>query len=298
MIETIIAKIMGCREEEILSVSDMKKGMTNRSYLFTCRDQQYIIRIPGEGTNKLILREKEYQVYKTLEPLHICDDVVYMNPETGIKITVYWKEARVCDPLNQDDIKGCMKLLRSFHASGLEVGHTFDVWERIEFYERLWQGAPSKYADYATTKSNVLSLKDAVDAMPKAYTLTHIDAVPDNFLFINDDGAENAKIRLIDWEYSGMQDPHLDIAMFAVYSMYERYQVEDLINAYFVDGCENGIRLKIYAYIAMCGLLWSNWCEFKSHLGVEFGEYALKQYAFAKDYYAIFKEAEKDYGIL
>jgi hypothetical protein len=35
----------------------------------------------------------------------------------------------------------------------------------------------------------------------------------------------------------------------------------------------------------MCGLLWSNWCEYKRKLGVEFGEYSLRQYRYAKDFY-------------
>ena len=39
--------------------------------------------------------------------------------------------------------------------------------------------------------------------------------------------------------------------------------------------------------MAVAGLLWSNWCEYKSALGVDFGEYALRQYDYAKDYYAI-----------
>ena len=37
----------------------------------------------------------------------------------------------------------------------------------------------------------------------------------------------------------------------------------------------------------MCGLLWSNWCEYKLHLGVKFGEYSIKQYRYAKEYYRI-----------
>lgn len=82
-------------------------------------------------------------------------------------------------------------------------------------------------------------------------------AVPDNFLFIEKNGEE--EIRLIDWEYAGMQDPHVDIAMFAVYAMYDREQVDALIDAYFPEGCKNEIRIKIYCYIAACGLLWSNW---------------------------------------
>ena len=292
MIEKKIAEIMGCHPEEIAEVSDLERGMTNRSYLFTYKGKRYIARTPGEGTEKLILRKREYQVYKTIEPLNICDDVIYMNPETGIKITVYWEKARVCDSSNIDDVKACMKLLREFHSSGLEVEHAFDIWERINFYERLWQGTPSKYADYRITKSKVSQLKDYVESLSTDYTLTHIDAVPDNFLFI-DGNKTDSEIRLIDWEYSAMQDPHLDIAMFAVYSMYERDQVDELIDAYFIEGCEGSIRRKIYAYIAMCGLLWSNWCEFKFQVGVDFGEYALKQYEFAKEYYAIFKEEKR-----
>ena len=36
-----------------------------------------------------------------------------------------------------------------------------------------------------------------------------------------------------------------------------------------------------------CGLLWSNWCEYKRQMGVEFGEYADCQYECAKTYYEI-----------
>ena len=37
-------------------------------------------------------------------------------------------------------------------------------------------------------------------------------------------------------------------------------------------------------------LLWSNWCDYKRNLGVEFGEYSLRQYRYAKEYYRIVKE--------
>ena len=55
----------------------------------------------------------------------------------------------------------------------------------------------------------------------------------------------------------------------------------------FREAHENGsplLRAKIYAYMAAGGLLWSNWCEFKSIQGIEFGEYSLRQYRFAKDF--------------
>ena len=110
--------------------------------------------------------------------------------------------------------------------------------------------------------------------------------MPDNFLLTGDD------IRLIDWEYAGEQDPHVDIAMFAIYALYDRAQIDALIDAYFPEGCPGETRLKIYCYVAACGLLWSNWCEYKRQLGVEFGEYSLRQYGYAKDLYRIFRAEE------
>lgn len=152
---------------------------------------------------------------------------------------------------------------------------------QIEYYEGLWQGASSVYRDYKTTKEHVCWLKKYIDRQPKQWALTHIDAVCDNFLMKDD------QIYLIDWEYAGMQDVHVDIAMFAIYAMYNKDQVDKLIDAYFEGQVEEAIRIKIYCYIAICGLLWSNWCEYKRICGVEFGEYSLKQYRYAKEYYRI-----------
>ena len=88
-----------------------------------------------------------------------------------------------------------------------------------------------------------------------------------------------------------MQDPHLDLAMFSIYSFYDRAQVDNLIDLYFEGHCTEAIRLKIYCYVAACGLLWSNWCEYKRHLGVEFGEYSLRQYRYAKEFCKIVQKS-------
>ena len=209
----------------------------------------------------------------------------YINPDNGYKITAFLDGVRVCDPENRDDLVRCMKRLRAFHDMKLTVPHTFDIFGQIEFYEQLWEGQPSAYRDYLTTKANVLSLKTFIDQIPKDRCLTHIDAVPDNFLFHTPAGSSEEQLQLTDWEYAGMQDPHADIAMFIIYSLYNKAQADQLIDIYFENSCPVQTRAKIYCYIAMCGLLWSNWCEFKSRLGVEFGEYSLRQYRYAKDYF-------------
>ena len=149
------------------------------------------------------------------------------------------------------------------------------------------------FNDYETTKRNVYSLKSYIDDNCGEYALTHIDAVPDNFLMYKDVNGER-HIQLTDWEYAGMQDPHVDIAMFCIYSLFDRKQVDELIDIYYKNTCKLNARIKIYCYIAACGLLWSNWCEYKKMFGIEFGEYSLKQYRYAKDFSKIAKkEMEK-----
>lgn len=255
----------------------LKKGMTNRSFLFTSGDTRYIIRIPGEGTDKLINRKQEADVYRAISGLGFCDDPVYLDEDSGVKITRYIEGARTCSAYDEDDVRRCMELLRRLHGMELKVGHTFDVFDRIEFYESLW-GRPSVHKDYEETRERVFSLKPFIDEQKKRHCLSHIDAVCDNFLVYE------GGIQLTDWEYAGMQDPHIDIAMFCVYCNYSREQVDRLIDLYFDGGCSVPERRKIYSYIAACGLLWSNWCEYKYLLGVDFGEYAQRQYQYAKDY--------------
>lgn len=288
-IAELIAETLKAQADEIKEIAVLKKGMTNRSFLFTYHGIQYIMRIPGEGTGQLINRRQEYEVYEAIKGLGIGDDIFYINYENGYKITEYMQHARTCNPDRAEDVQKCMKRLRGFHEMGLEVKHVFDLYKQIEFYEELWNGGPSCYCDYQETKEKVYRLKSYIDAQPRNWTLTHIDAVPDNFLFV-DRGQEKEEIRLLDWEYAGMQDPHVDIAMFAIYAMYDRKQADDLIDAYFPEGCSCAERKKIYCYIAVCGLLWSNWCEYKRRLGVEFGEYSRRQYEYAKEYYEILQQ--------
>lgn len=281
----IIMKVLDVKSNDIKNISVLKKGMTNRSFLFSCNDIKYIMRVPGEGTENLINRKEEAEIYNMINGKGVCDDVIYINPENGYKITKYCENSRVCKPYSTEDQKACMKKLKEFHNLRLKVNHEFDIFGKIDFYEKLWNGNKSVYKDYKETKSKIISLKPFIESNIDYKCLSHIDPVPDNFLITKD-----MEVRLIDWEYASMQDPHIDIAMFCLYSQYDKAQIDKIIDYYFDGKCDERIRLKIYCYISACGLLWSNWCEYKRNIGVDFGEYSIMQYRYAKNYYRIFME--------
>ncbi|WP_162011073.1 phosphotransferase [Streptococcus sp. S784/96/1] len=282
-----ICSILNVEVSDIYNIKAMKKGMTNRSFFFESHHQKYIMRIPGEGTDLLINRKSEASVYNTIAPYLLSDELISIDENSGYKITKFISDTRTCDPKNNKDLELCIKKLKSFHQLELIVDHEFDLFDQINFYEQI-NSNQSVYPNYDDVKKTIFSLKSFIEDNVERKCLTHIDAVSDNFLIYQE--AEQLVVKLIDWEYAAMQDPHLDLAMFAIYSSYSRIELDKLINLYFDNQCETNIRYKIYAYVAVAGLLWSNWCEYKSSLGVEFGEYAVLQFEYATLYSKIVKE--------
>ena len=131
-------------------------------------------------------------------------------------------------------------------------------------------------------REDSVKLLDKLESLDRPEKLAHVDSVKDNFLFINN----HKDLKLIDWEYAGMADPLIDIAMCSIYSYFNKAQADHLTDLYFGKETpseqERGI---VYAYMALGGLLWALWAVYKSQLGVNFGEYTLIQYRYAKDFY-------------
>ncbi|MQB67814.1 choline kinase [Lactobacillus reuteri] len=273
----VIENVLKTDLNGINNIKVLKKGMTNRSFFFEHNSDKYIMRIPGKGTDELINRHNEFETYEAIKDLKWTENILYLNPNNGYKLSKFIKNAKNCDPNKLQQVAKCMTLLRKFHNSNIKVNHRFDLYKQINFYEEL-RGTTSAYRDYDEVKERVKKLRSFIEKNIKREVLCHIDANPDNFIFSKN------QLYLIDWEYAGMQDPDIDIAMFAIYAMYDQQKIDELIQIYYCNQCDLITKQKIYAYIATCGLLWSNWCEYKQSLGLDFGAYSIAQYRYAKEY--------------
>ena len=141
------------------------------------------------------------------------------------------------------------------------------------------------FEDYETVLSWMEQLMDKLDSMDRPKVLAHIDSNADNFLIL-DDGS----LKLIDWEYAGMCDPLIDIAMCSIYSYYSEEEMYQLARFYLGREWEAQERFVIYSYAALGGFLWALWAVYKSSLGDEFGDYTLIMYRYAKNYYRKVKD--------
>lgn len=283
----IIKTIFNIQNDDVTLIP-LKQGMTNDSFIFSINNERYIIRVPGVNTEKIINRYQEYDVYQAIKDEEFVEPVVYIDRDKGYKISKFIENSHTVNPKDWNEISACLKRLRDFHSQLHRVEHYFDVFEHINYYESLMPNA-SIYEDYAETKKDIESLKSFIENSVTDWTLCHIDAVCDNFLV-----TENQDIYLIDFEYAAMQDPDLDVAMFIVYSLFNRQEIDQIIDIYFEHQVTRLKRYKIYSYIAIVGLLWSNWCEAKQDKELLNSLYAKQQYDYAKTFYQIVVDEARD----
>lgn len=283
----LIAKVFDIPQSHIRGLRTLKAGMTNKSFLFEVNDQSYICRIPGKGTDLLIDRKHEYDSYMAVKELHITEKIIYFDKESGYKISKFYEGSRNADPKDTKEMSRCMELLKSLHDKHIQVGHSFDIAERIKYYTELCKESGGiSFEDVSFVQKNMKILLDVLDNMKSQTCLCHIDSVADNFIITADN-----RVKLIDWEYAGMAEPIIDIAMCAIYSYYTKEEAAALLESYLKRQPTAYEYKKLYAYMALSGYLWALWTVYKSNIGEEFGEYSLKMYRYAKDF---FVEAMRD----
>jgi len=282
-----IENVFGVQENEITCIKNLKVGMTNRSFGFSVKGKTYIFRLPGEGTEKLINRKQEREVYSAIGGLGISDSVVCFDENTGYKISEFYEGARNTDARNSEDVEKTMDALREFHKRGLEIGHSFDIGREISRYLVLCRGRNAiRYSDNDETLAKMRRLIALAKNMNGPQTLCHIDSNPDNYIRL-----EDGSVKIIDWEYAGMCDPLMDISMYSIYSYYSKSEMDKLLEIYLQREPAAEETVRLYMYAALGGYLWALWTEYKQSFGVEFGDYGMKMYRYAKEFYKHLSDA-------
>lgn len=263
----------------LTEITKYGQGMTNHQFRFKSSGRFYLLRLPGEGTGRLIDRKSEADVYSLLKGKGITEEVLYISAETGIKITRFLENVHTCKVECGEEVRLCMEHLRQFHKMKITGSAVFDVYEKIAQYETQCTQEGMGLEGLHKIRTGVLKLKAFMDGYGNENCLCHIDPVADNFLI-----GEN-QVYLIDWEYAAMCDPHIDIAMFCIYARYDKASTDKTAEAYFQTGCTWKIKRKIYAYMSACAYLWVLWSRIKQAAGAYFPEYEASQLRLSEKYY-------------
>lgn len=229
-------------------------GLTN--LVFKAGD--FCLRIPGKGTEEYINRANEAVAAREAAKAGVSPEVLHVDAGTGLMVTRYIAGA---ETMSEEKFKvrpgspaRAGEAFRKLHNSGAVFPFRFELFAMIDDYLKVLStkeiALPAGYHDVVREAETVRS---ALAAHPLPIVACHCDPLCENFL----DTGE--RMWIVDWEYSGMNDPLWDLGDLSVEGKFDLAQDEEMMRAYFGGEARPAERGRIVIYKAMCDLLWTLW---------------------------------------
>lgn len=233
---------------------DRLGGLTN--LVFKAGD--LCLRIPGKGTEEYINRANETVAAREAAKAGVSPEVLHAEAGTGVMVTRFIAGAQTMSPEKFRERPGSParagEAFRKLHNSGAVFPFRFELFAMIDDYLKVLStkdvALPAGYHDVVREADSVRS---ALAAHSLPLVACHCDPLCENFL----DTGE--RMWIVDWEYSGMNDPLWDLGDLSVEGKFDADQDEELMRAYFGGEARPAERGRVVIYKAMCDLLWTLW---------------------------------------
>lgn len=249
----------------VLGVSDYQKiermgGLTNHTYhVWLPNGEEYVVRIPGEGTEELIVRKDERISTELACRLDIDAKLLFFG-EDGSKVTEYIKNAETmsAETMNKaENIQLASNIFKKLHTSGVDTGVPFEVFDMAAGYEKIINDYKvSMYEDYQLVKQQVMGIKKEIDTSCDTTRVPcHNDSLCENWV------VGNGRMYLIDWEYAGMNDGMWDLADISIEASYDHEHDMLLLKSYFGAEPDNKTWKHFLANKIYVDYLWTLWAK-------------------------------------
>ncbi len=242
-------------------------GLTNLNFLVAAAHEgadsngRYVLRIPGEGTSEYINRSHEEVAARSAAAAGVNAELVFFDSTDGLMVTRFAEGARTMTPENFRDLGAVSRAgstLRRLHNRATSFASDFALFTAMDDYKRLLatKGA-SLPSGYEEVETHAELLRAVLAANPVPLVASHCDPLCENFL----DTGES--MLLIDYEYSGNNDPMWDLGDLSVEGNFTQKQDTVLLRSYF--GAGPGAEIpqdqigRMIVYKALCDLMWSLW---------------------------------------
>ncbi|MCG8484098.1 MAG: choline kinase family protein [Clostridia bacterium] len=251
-------------------------GLTNYNYIMNIKGTEYVVRQPGGMTNHMIDRKVEKVNNQIASELGLNSECIYFDEISGIKISIYIQDSKniaQANPCSPTNLKAVSDLMKKIHLSPKPFPNTFDWQTELHKYEQIVKELNGDFFfDYAPLKKLLLDFEEE-NIKNTISVPCHNDTVPENFIVHG-----NGKAYLIDWEYSGMNDPSWDVAAYIVESRLTKEAIQELILEYYGEVPEAEEILKIKYYMVAQDLLWTVWSLVRHYNGDDFLDYLSLRY--------------------
>ena len=232
-------------------------GLTNVNHLVIVDDERFVLRIPGVGTSEYIDRVAEQTAARSAAGAGVNAEVVFFDPADGLMVTRFVDGAVTMDAVRFRDLGAVARAgaaFRRLHTTAAPFATDFVLFPMIDEYKALLAAKGATLPDgYESLQAQADATRRALEATARPLVPAHCDPLCENFL----DTGE--RMYVIDYEYSGNNDPMWDLGDLSVEGGFGPDQDAALLRAYF--GGEPPVHEvgRMVAYKAMCDLLWTLW---------------------------------------
>jgi thiamine kinase-like enzyme len=280
-IDDVVARIADWQGRDVRA-APLSGGLTNSNYRVDVDGVAYVVRIPGQSTELLsVNREHEYHNTLAAAQAGVGARIVHYLPDIPVMVLEFipgptMSGERLRDPAM---IARIARSVRMLHA-GPSFVNEFNMFRTMDFYLDIVQQhgirIPDGYTDYIPIARRI---EAALAARPLPLAPCNNDLLAENFI---DDGQ---LLRLVDYEYSGNNDPCFELGNICNESDFPPELVEQLCAAYFGHASRSKVA-RMWLYYCMSNIGWVLWGSIQSAISTidfDFWEWTLTKWRKAQD---------------
>jgi thiamine kinase-like enzyme len=281
VIEEVVNKIPDWKNKEI-SIAPLPGGLTNSNFKVEVDGISYFVRVPGESTELLAVnRENEYHNSKAAFDAGVGPKVLYHLPEYSVMVLEFLNGKTMSkDSLNEAGMPTRMAHAIKKLNQGPRFLLDFNMFRLTEYYLQICKEHDIKIPDgYSEHRSTIARIEKAMSVNPLPTVPCNNDLLAENYI---DDGKQ---LWLIDYEYSGNNDPTFELGNTCQEMQFNDTQITEVCAAYFGEATADKIaRMKLNMIMSDVG--WGLWAAIQAKISTidfDFWGWAIERWGRAEE---------------
>jgi thiamine kinase-like enzyme len=260
-IEDVLGRVEAWRGREV-SATELSGGLTNTNHLVTVDGERYVVRIPGRSTELLAVdRENERHNAAAAATTGVAPAVVGVLEDLDVMVIEYLDGTTLSSSAlrTPEMARRVAAALKRLHA-GPRFLKDFDMFRLTEFYLGVCDERDVRIPDsFRDQLDEIGEIERALGARPLPSLPCHNDLLAENYI---DDGEQ---LWIVDFEYSGNNDPTFELGDTAQESAFDADLRAILCEAYFGEATPALLaRMDLQAVMADVG--WTLWAAIQAEI--------------------------------